>query len=142
MDKGKLGQEFISKESQKVTDKDLATVVNRSGDIEKKFVSGGPLHRFVEDGQLLLKVVRDYWTGRYRQLPFGTIAAVAFTLIYVLDPFDLVPDFLPIIGQVDDAAVVAACLLLVERDLRSYAQWAAQQALKPPTPQELPPPPA
>ncbi len=119
----KLGEELIQKGSPKITQKDVEKVVNKSDEIEKKFRSRGPLQRFIDDGKLLISAVRDYWTGKYRKWPWGTVAAVVFTLIYVLDPFDLVPDVLPIIGEVDDAAVVAACLFLIERDLLAYKQW-------------------
>jgi uncharacterized membrane protein YkvA (DUF1232 family) len=114
---------LVQQGAQKVTEADIEKVVDKSAEIEKKFVAGGPLQRFVDDGRLLLDVVKDYWRGRYRQVPFGTIGAAVFTLIYVLNPLDLVPDVLPLIGQIDDAAVVAACLLLIERDLHSYSAW-------------------
>ena len=121
-------QKLIENGAQQVTDKDLEKVVSRSEDIKKKFTSGGPLHRFIEDGQLLLSVVKDYRTGAFRKIPFGTIAAIIFTLAYVLNPFDLIPDFIPIIGQIDDAAVVAACLILVEHDLYTYKLWKQDQS--------------
>lgn len=114
---------FIKEGAQKVSQADIEKVVDKSTEIEKKFVKGGPLQRFVDDGRLLLDVVKDYWRGRYRQVPFGAIGAAVFTLIYVLNPLDIVPDVLPLIGQIDDAAIVAACLLLIEQDLRSYALW-------------------
>jgi len=120
-------QKMIETGAEKVTDKDLEKVVSKSDDIKKKFTSGGPLHRFIEDGQLLLSVVKDYRSGAFRKIPFGTIAAIVVTLAYVLNPFDLIPDFLPIIGQIDDAAVVAACLILVEHDLHTYKLWKQDQ---------------
>lgn len=123
MESNKVGEEVIKEGSPKITDKDIVKVVDRSNDIEKKFRSHGPLQQFIEDGKLLIAVVKDYWTGKYRKLPWGTVAAIVFTLIYVLDPLDLIPDVLPIIGEVDDAAVLAACLFLVERDLLDYKQW-------------------
>ncbi len=123
MESSKVGEEIIKEGSPGIQEKDIAKVVNKSQEIEKKFSTGGPLHRFIEDGQLLIAVIRDYWTGKYRKLPWGTVAAIAFTLLYVFDPLDLVPDVLPIIGEVDDAAVVGACLFLVERDLLAYKQW-------------------
>ena len=121
-------QKMIETGAEKVTDKDLAKVVSKSDDIKKKFTSGGPLHRFIEDGQLLLSVIKDYRSGAFRKIPFGTIAAIVFTLVYVLNPFDLIPDFIPIIGQIDDAAVVAACLILVEHDLQTYKLWKQDQS--------------
>ena len=123
MESNKVGEELIKQGSPKMTEQDLQKVANKSDEIEKKFRSRGPLQRFIDDGKLLISAVRDYWTGKYRKWPWGAMAAVVFTLIYVLDPFDLVPDVLPIIGEVDDAAVVAACLFLVERDLLAYKKW-------------------
>jgi uncharacterized membrane protein YkvA (DUF1232 family) len=120
-------QKLIENGAQQVTDKDLEKVVSRSEDIKKKFTSGGPLHRFIEDGQLLISVVKDYRAGVFRKIPFGTVAAIVVTLIYVLNPFDLVPDFLPIIGQLDDAAIVAACMILIEHDLQTYKLWKQDQ---------------
>lgn len=123
MEDNKLGEELIKKGSPKMTEKDVVKVVNKSDEIQQRFRSRGPLHRFIDDGRLLISAVRDFWTGRYRKMPWGATAAIVFTLIYVFDPLDLVPDVLPIIGEVDDAAVVTACLFLIERDLLVYKQW-------------------
>ena len=123
MDTNKVGEELIKEGSPKITEKDIVKVVDKSQEIQKKFTSRGPLQRFIEDARLLIAVVKDYWSGTYRKLPYGTVAAIVFTLIYVFNPLDLVPDILPIIGELDDAAVVTACLFLVERDLLAYKQW-------------------
>ncbi len=119
---------FVKDGARKVTSRDLETVVQRSDEIEKRFRNWGPLQRFLDDGRLLIDAIRDYWTGRYRRFPLGTVGAIAFTLLYVFDPLDIIPDVLPIIGQLDDAAVVAGCLFLVENDLRLYALWRQQQS--------------
>jgi uncharacterized membrane protein YkvA (DUF1232 family) len=116
-------EEFVKQGAEKVTDKDVEKVVNKSEDIRRKFLTSGPLSRFVDDGKLLISLVRDYWARAYRQVPYGTIAASAFSLIYVFNPLDLVPDVLPIIGQVDDVAVISACLLMIEHDLHKYRDW-------------------
>lgn len=129
MTASKIEEELIEKGAKKVTDEDVEKVVNKSEEIKKKF-AGRSLGRFVEDGQLLISIVKDYWAGVYRRVPYGTIAAIVFTLIYVFNPLDLMPDVLPIIGQIDDAAVVAGCLILVEQDLQTYRQWKSSQSKK------------
>ena len=116
-------EEFVKEGAERMTEKDVEKVIVKSEDIRQKFTSRGPLHRFIEDAKLLMAMVKDYWNRSYRQIPFGVIGAIAFTLIYVLNPLDLVPDMLPIIGQVDDAAVFAACLMLIESDIRKYKEW-------------------
>jgi uncharacterized membrane protein YkvA (DUF1232 family) len=125
-------EKYIEKRARRITPKDLFKVVERSREIRGRFTSRGPLGRFVEDGRLLVSLVRDYWKRNYRQVPYGMIAAVAFALLYVFNPFDLVPDFLPLLGEVDDAAIISACLLVIEGDLNKYRTWrqARQLALE------------
>ena len=123
MSSEKANEAFVKEGAKKITDEDVEQVVNKADNIKQKFGAGGPLARFIEDAQLLIAVVKDYWTGTYRQIPYNSLAAVVFTLAYVLNPFDLIPDVLPVIGEVDDALVVGACLLLVEQDLHNYKKW-------------------
>ena len=127
MNPTKIEEEFVKDGAQKVTEKDVEKVIDRSEDIQKKFNTKGPLGRFIEDGKLLLALVKDYRLKAYRQTPYGTIAAIVFTLIYVFNPFDLMPDVLPVIGQLDDVAVMGACLILVEQDLHKYKNWKEEQ---------------
>ena len=50
------------------------------------------------------------------RVPFAEKALVAGAIVYVISPIDLIPDFLPFIGQVDDIYVVALVVLrLVNR---------------------------
>lgn len=125
----KPSEEYVREGAQKVTPKDIDTVAARSEDIKEKFSAKGPLKRFIEDGKVLRALIKDWRTGKYRQALYGTIAAVAFGLLYVLNPFDIVPDVLPFIGAVDDATVIGALLLLVERDLKKYRIWKETQFL-------------
>ena len=67
------------------------------------------------------RIVRQIPPGKVTT--YGTIAAVVFGLIYVFNPLDLVPDVLPFLGAVDDATVIGALLMLVERDLKKYRTW-------------------
>ena len=119
----KYGEIIIKDGAQNVTQNDVEKVVNRSEELKRRFSAKGPLSRFIEDGKLLISIVKDYWAGTYRQIPYGAIASMVFSLIYVLNPFDIVPDMLPVIGQLDDVAVMGACLVLVEQDLHKYKEW-------------------
>lgn len=73
--------------------------------------------------RLLWMVVRDYANGSYRKLPWKAVAALAAAIVYVVSPFDLVPDFLVPVGLADDLAVVVLALGLVKRELRQYCEW-------------------
>lgn len=122
----KTDEEFVREGAEKVTNKDIEKVVDHSEEINKQFNARGPLKRFIADGKMLMALLKDYRAGNYRRALYGTIAAAAFALIYVFNPFDIIPDVLPLIGAVDDASVVAACLMLIERDLIKYRDWKIQ----------------
>ena len=50
------------------------------------------------------------------RVPGAERALVAGAIVYVIIPFDLIPDMIPFVGQVDDAYLIALTLLrLMER---------------------------
>ena len=50
-----------------------------------------------------------------RRVPWYVRVIPALTALYLLNPIDLIPDFLPVVGYLDDVAVVLASLALVMR---------------------------
>jgi uncharacterized membrane protein YkvA (DUF1232 family) len=116
-------EDYIKQGASKITEADFADVLRKKEDIKKKFESHGQLGRFIEDAKLLLSLVSDYWNKRYREIPYWAICAIVFALLYVLSPVDLIPDFIPVIGLVDDAVIVALCLSMIEQELKQYKEW-------------------
>jgi uncharacterized membrane protein YkvA (DUF1232 family) len=122
-------EEYVKAGAEKVTTQDIEKVVEHADEIRQQFRSRGPLRRFVEDGKMLVSLLKDWRQGNYRAALYGTIAAVAFALIYVFNPLDIIPDVLPFVGAIDDASVIAACLMLIERDLVKYRAWKVDQPI-------------
>ena len=86
---------------------------------------GRPLGAVAGDAAGLVRMVRATVTGRYRRLPRRTLVAAVAGLLYLLNPFDLIPDFVPVIGLVDDVAVLAWVIGRVRKDLDEYLAWEA-----------------
>jgi uncharacterized membrane protein YkvA (DUF1232 family) len=68
-------------------------------------------------------VLRDYANGTYRHVPWKAVAALAAAVVYVVSPFDLVPDLLLPFGLTDDVLAIAMTWGLVKRELREYCAW-------------------
>lgn len=66
------------------------------------------------------------------RVPRSAKVAVAFAGLWVLSPIDLIPEFLPVIGPLDDVVVVALTLRFAARRVPHeaiYEAWPADPAL-------------
>lgn len=116
-------QSEFDKRSKRVTQEDVDKIFQKRKEIEDKFSGNGPLGKFWSELKLLYELVNDYRKGVYREIPWKSITFIVGTLIYVLTPIDLIPDFIAVFGLSDDAAVVALCLKVINEDLQTYKQW-------------------
>ena len=116
-------EEELKKRAKMVNEEDVKNILDKKQEIEDKFTSNGPLGKYIEDVKLLFSIIADYVKGNYKKIPFWSIASIVAALAYVLSPVDLIPDFIPGIGLVDDALVVAICLKMIEQDLQNYKVW-------------------
>lgn len=79
------------------------------------------------DLMLLTSLLRDWVTGRYRTVPWGTLLTITGALVYFLMPLDAIPDPIVALGLVDDIAVISRTLKLTRNDLERYQQWRTEQ---------------
>jgi uncharacterized membrane protein YkvA (DUF1232 family) len=73
--------------------------------------------------QLFFSIPRDYINGKYKNVPTGSIIAIIAALLYFLSPIDLIPDFIPVIGYIDDIFVLGLVFSQVKSDLEEYEIW-------------------
>ena len=60
-------------------------------------------------------VVTVYFAARDPQAPVGARLLAGLVAAYALSPIDLIPDFIPVLGYLDDLLIVPLGLLLVMR---------------------------
>lgn len=126
--KKKINEDYMRSEISKVDEGDLEMVMKNNKRISKKITDAGFLKKYTELAKVMFGMIKDYKKGIYKQVPWFTIAASAFSLLYILNPFDIVPDFIPGIGYVDDLAVFTFALKFVQTDLHSYLEWKTEAA--------------
>jgi uncharacterized membrane protein YkvA (DUF1232 family) len=68
-------------------------------------------------------MLRDSAKRKYPRVPTGTLAGGVLGLLYLLNPLDLIPEALPVIGIVDDTLVAGVFLALLSRDVKKYLLW-------------------
>jgi uncharacterized membrane protein YkvA (DUF1232 family) len=115
---------YLTRGARAIRREDIASAVRRAREVEAK-MKGGALERYAAEGRTLLRLLSDWRAGRYRDVSWKTVASVAFALLYVLNPMDLVPDVLIGTGLLDDATVLGLALRMIGQDLRRYEAWRA-----------------
>lgn len=81
------------------------------------------LDELVDNILLLCQLVSDWIKGKYVRIPIATIVTGIAAVLYFVSPMDLIPDFIPVIGMVDDLAIVSFVLKGMQRDLEEYRRW-------------------
>jgi uncharacterized membrane protein YkvA (DUF1232 family) len=71
----------------------------------------------------LFRLVSAWATGEYREVPTKTILLAIAAVIYLLMPLDLIPDFIPFAGYLDDASVIAYVFKSLSDDLDRFIAW-------------------
>lgn len=84
---------------------------------------GVPGRRLRGQLELALLCLKDHAAGRCPQIPYFSISLLAAGVAYLADQLDFVPDFLPRIGMLDDAIVMAVACDLARDGLKRYCVW-------------------
>ncbi|GAB2787559.1 uncharacterized membrane protein YkvA (DUF1232 family) [Hymenobacter luteus] len=71
----------------------------------------------------VVRLVRNYVSGNYRQIETGTIVSALGVLLYTLSPVDLVPDFIPVVGFLDDLALLSWFVDSFQGEITRFREW-------------------
>ena len=125
--KKEIDEDFVKTEITKIDDDDVDVAVRNQEQVAEKLQNSNALKKYVELGNVMYGMLKDYRKGVYSNVPWFTIAAIAFALLYVLNPLDIMPDFIPGIGYIDDFAVFTFALRFMESDLHNYLDWKLEE---------------
>lgn len=77
-----------------------------------------------------VRLVRAWATGKYKDVGWSTIVIVLGAVVYFVNPFDAMPDFLPLIGLSDDLSIIALAVTRVRKELDKFHDWETEITLK------------
>ncbi len=118
----RVNEKFNSFKNKKYSEDDMHKVFDNEETILNK-MNNKYLKDFLEEVKLYFSMLKDFFTKKYTQVPIGTIVSIAATLLYVLAPLDLIPDFMPFVGYLDDAGIVTLCIKGFKADLETYKEF-------------------
>ena len=107
-----------------------------------RYTSGKDFHKYINDEairdkidkaypalksalknvRVLYALFKDAVNGKYK-LPPASVAMIGGGLLYFILPADLIPDFIPVIGYLDDLAVLKTIMNSLDKEIRDYRIW-------------------
>ena len=117
-----INKKYILDQSKSINKSDLDKVDRKKKRLNKIL----KLKVFSKQKQklkLLLELLKKYRSGEYRIIPWRSVAAITFTLLYIVNPLDIIPDVLPVLGYIDDMSVFMALYGLIDKDIEAYKEW-------------------
>ncbi|MEQ8244148.1 YkvA family protein [Fulvivirga sp.] len=79
--------------------------------------------KFVDRIRVLIRMVKAYKRGEYRNIKLQNILLIVAALVYFVTPLDLIPDFIPITGLVDDFTVIVWVYNKVQQEIDKFMEW-------------------
>ena len=112
MDAPEKERENIDEEKLKQTEGKVQTWIEQKKDSAPE--------KLINAVKLLSEMLRDYIKGEYKQVPWRMLLSIVAALLYVINPLDIIPDFIPGIGWLDDIAVIGLVISGMSHDLKDY----------------------
>ena len=98
----------------------LEKVLIKLNDLSKDKKS---IQEFSEHISLFVRIIESYSNGKYTYVPWKSIALIVAGILYFIYPVDLIPDFIPISGIIDDVALIAWIYKSVDGDIQKFLEW-------------------
>ncbi len=117
--------EDMETESSGMDKNDLNEVVSEENRILKKTsrLDLNKYRKFINQIKLSLSLLKDFKNKSYSDIPWRSIALIITAILYFVNPFDFIPDILPVFGITDDAMLFATVFRSIQTDLTKYSAW-------------------
>ena len=135
--KKKLTKEKIKEQIDKFSEKakkiidnpeKVTTVLEKASDLCDDLSHIRFIGKYFGDISLVCSMINDYICKRYTTVPMATVITLLAAVLYFISPIDIIPDFLPLIGHLDDMVVFGFVTDAAKIDLKKYEKWKKENA--------------
>lgn len=70
-----------------------------------------------------VRMLKAYRAKEYTDIPWKSILTLTAGVVYFVMPLDLVPDFIPVLGLLDDASIMVWIFSSLRKDIEAFEQW-------------------
>lgn len=119
-----------SEEADKILDdkSKLIVIIEKVRKMIQKIRNVPVLSSVLEEVLTMLELLSDYIVGEYKEVPKHILVSIVAAFLYMVSPTNLIPNWIPIIGVLDDVAVIKFILRWgAGKELEKYKCWKAER---------------
>jgi uncharacterized membrane protein YkvA (DUF1232 family) len=115
---------YLREKADQLAPADLQPVLAQADAMHRRAEEVRSVHpRLQRQVELALRLIQDHAAGRCPQIPYHTVCLLAVSLLYFIDPLDVIPDWIPGVGSADDALVFELAFHLGRAGIERYCTW-------------------
>jgi uncharacterized membrane protein YkvA (DUF1232 family) len=76
---------------------------------------------------ILGRLSKAYATGKYRHIPWKSLLIILAAIIYFVNPIDLIPDVVPLLGLTDDVGILLWVYQSMNNEVDKFLVWEKSQ---------------
>jgi len=73
--------------------------------------------------EVVFRMVKAYYNREYRGISSRSLGLLVLGLLYFVLPVDFIPDFIPVVGYIDDLTVIMAIFKSLNSDVEKFLDW-------------------
>lgn len=113
---------YLTERAQQIAPRDVEVLLADAERARERALAD-PHPRLGPQMIVALDLLRDHALGNCPQIPFYTVSLLAEAVYYYLDPNDVIPDWIPRIGKLDDLLVMEIAFELGAEGIQRYCDW-------------------
>lgn len=80
---------------------------------------------FVKKFPVIIRMVKSAMSKNGYKPHYKNVIVPALVLVYLISPIDLIPDWIPVIGVMDDLALLALAIPMLVKEAERFVEWEA-----------------
>lgn len=73
--------------------------------------------------EVVFRMLKAYYNKEYKGVSTRTLGLLVLGLLYFVLPVDFIPDFIPVVGYIDDLTVILAIFKSLNTDIEKFLEW-------------------
>ena len=82
---------------------------------------------FIQKIPVIARMVKSIMSKGGYKPEFKNVILPALVMLYLLSPLDIIPDWIPVIGVLDDLALLAMAIPMLTSEAEKFVMWEASK---------------